>query len=428
MRMRNKSLFAFLVCLALLPSRVPAQEITGAVGTLFTDTSVDLTTLGDSVLAQQANASLAANSYVSGNLTSAELQSALASVYGPGFKGVSSLLSQVGDDFVTANKAGFKAGFKTFVEAFTTFYGQAVAFTPHLSYPVGFDNMGGFPSAYLGFGAGMGFSNVNEVKNASSPEAQTVFQNLEAIPAMGMSINGGVGLSERWDLRVSVFPGRTIMLPSSEAQLQNYDSLFTYTAFKLKSTYNLWDGKPGFPGLSLSGFFSYSKGSINIQTKEAFTDSVSASKNTTDGYTSIDYQLDAKTAYNIELDSSWQYYSIGPEVRIWYNLLFFAPYVGYGMGVQFGKLTTALNFNGAFHTTETVNTVIIPTGERFVTSKSGKVPFQSSIVKEAKAPLILHRFFIGAEIRLLLATLAVELQVDPIHQLTGAGAGVALKF
>lgn len=427
---QNKKLSWMVFGLIFLAWAPPgqAQDITESVNSLFTDSSTDITTLGDTVIGSQSEVSGVINQNLSGTISAAEVSAQLAEIYATGFEGVADLLLQVGEDFVASTETVFTANFETFVEAFSSYYGQAALFTPHLSYPIGYDNMGGFPSLYLGFGAGMGFSNVNQVKNASSPEAKTVFDGLDSIPAVGMGINAGFGVSDKWDLRFSIFPKRTIVLPSSEDQLADFDTFFTYNSAKVKGVYNVWEGRPGMPGLSISGFLAYTKGNINVKTGETYTDTMSGSKYSTDGLTAIDYQLSAQTSYHIELDTSWEYYSMGPEVRIWYNLLFIAPYAGYALGFQYGKMTTALNFNGAFNTSETVYTIAVPTGDRYVTNKEGEVPFQSSVVSEVKAPLVQHRFYLGAEIKLLLASIAIELQIDPIHQITGAGAAASVKF
>ena len=54
--------------------------------------------------------------------------------------------------------------FITYSRAFSKHYGEAVGFAAMNGYPIGIDDLGGFPGIYAGIGMGSVFSNTNSLK------------------------------------------------------------------------------------------------------------------------------------------------------------------------------------------------------------------------------------------------------------------------
>jgi hypothetical protein len=111
------------------------------------------------------------------------------------------------------------------------------------------------------------------------------------------------------------------------------------------------------------------------------------------------------------VSTNWQYLGLGPELRVWYNLMFFHPFVGYSLGMQIGQFTTALDVGG----TLTVSGTGYGTGSILISERRA-------------AQLVTHRLMLGFEIALLVLDIGVEAQVDLINGLVGGAFATAFRF
>lgn len=288
-------------------------------------------------------------------------------------------------------------------------YGRAVAFTNHLSYPVGKDNLGSFPSLYTGIGLGSAFSNTLAMKQATN-ENLTGGVIPKILPTLGFSLNFGVGLSEKWDIRFSFLPPVQIALPQ---QISDIQVRFRYGNGRAKVTYNWLKSSFLKPGVSFAGYFSYTQGSVQFAKDNV--NSLNHTYSYFDGF--INHPATVSFNYNFNTEASWQYSGIGGEVRLWYDLWLVIPYIGWGLGLQGGRFQNQLTIDGNI-------VVSIPGINPVAQNDTG----YAKIREKARADTILSRFIFGLEINLLFTRIATEAQVDTTNQLVGIALGTAFAF
>jgi len=345
----------------------------------------------------------------------------------------------IGADFVTLIQTNqtnidtiFSTGFKEFGRALGYYYQKAILLTQHLTYPVGVDNMGTYPSFYIGAGAGSTFANVDAVKRVAGPQGQALYTDLKALPSLGISLNGGFGITDRIDVRFSLFPPSYINLPSSRKELQNYDIAFKYSAYKLKANYCVWPGKPFSGGFSIGTFIGYTEGSLSVNTKEESMAPIQATTITSGADTPFSflttYDMNVTGVHNIGAQSQWKSYTIGPELKVWFNLFFIFPYFGYGVGYQSGSIDTTMTFNATARVTENVTASTGNGTSTFSSTNTHDAVYQSILKSKHKAGKILNRFILGTEIELSLSRISVEAQFDPVNRLTGIALGAGFQF
>ena len=95
------------------------------------------------------------------------------------------------------------AKYSQFAQSFSRYYGDAMAFSSHLSAPIARDNLGKFPSLYVGIGMGASFGKVNAMKSEVDSSIQSSVPSYLAAP--NISFNFGMGITRKWDLRFSFF-------------------------------------------------------------------------------------------------------------------------------------------------------------------------------------------------------------------------------
>lgn len=294
----------------------------------------------------------------------------------------------------------------SFADSFSRHYGRAMAFTNHLTYPVGKDKMGRFPSVYAGIGLGTTFANTTAIKNESDP---TVTEDAlpSILPTFGLSFNAGVGLTKKWDIRMSVVPLIDVNLP--EFSGSDIDTSFSYGLLKTKATYHAVPGGIFRPGFSVSPYLTYSTGSLKIRKENLASTSHPFDDGTASGTTTFDY--------NVEANAGWNYYGAGGELKLWYDLFFLSPYIGYGLGLQGGSFTTDITVEGDI----TVNLTSPTTGTETDTGTA-------SISKKQSPDLIVQRFIVGLEFSLFLARAGFEVQAETVSKLAGVSFGVGIQF
>jgi len=283
------------------------------------------------------------------------------------------------------------AKYTKYAEAFSHYYGDAMAFSSHLSAPIARDNLGKFPSLYVGIGMGVSFGKSTAMKNEVD---SSISGNVPSIlPAPNISFNFGMGFTRSWDFRFSFFPNVPIAL-SSGSFGGGTSSTIKFGTYRARIGYHILEGELLRPGVTLAGFASYTTGGLSVsQTGQTVTSGSVSMTNVTSS-----------------VSTNWQYLGLGPELRVWYNLMFFHPFVGYSLGLQVGQFTTALDVSG----TMTVG------------SYSGT---GSLLISERRAAqLVSHRLMLGFELALLVLDIGVEAQVDLMNGLVGAAFATAFRF
>lgn len=298
--------------------------------------------------------------------------------------------------------------YSSYARAFSTHYGNAVAFTNHLSYPVGYDAMGGFPAIYTGVGLGTAFSNTRAMKAATN-EQLTSGVIPKMLPTLGLSLNLGLGLTKKWDVRLGFLPVVNFALPTD---IDGLKVRFKYGNARAKVTYNWLESSLFMPGISFAGYLAYTEGSLNISKENI--GSLNYNYTFFDGLQNRNAV--ASFDYNLETAAKWRYLSAGGEARLWYDLLFFVPYIGWGLGLQGGRFTTSIGIAGDIQVT-------IPD---FATTENDTGGIK--IKESARAQSVLSRFLLGFEINLFIAKVAAEAQFDTNNRLAGIAVGSALSF
>ncbi|MBN8219523.1 MAG: hypothetical protein J0L53_01290 [Spirochaetes bacterium] len=294
----------------------------------------------------------------------------------------------------------FDTKYTQFANSFSHYYGDAAAFASYLSAPNARDNLGKFPSLYVGFGVGVTFGKVNSMKGEVDSSIQSNVPSY--LIAENMSFNFGVGINRSWDLRFSFFPNAAIAIPSSSLG-SNRTAELKSGVYRARLGYHVLEGGFLKPGFTIAGFVSYTTGGLTLSETGFSTSSTDSSGNTV-----------ALSNVTTKLSTSWQYFGIGPEARFWYDLKFFHPFVGYSLGLQLGQYTTGLDVNG--NIAVTVSSV--------TQNDTGSI----TISERRAAQLISHRLMFGFEISLLVLDIGVEAQVDLVNGLVGAAVGTALRF
>lgn len=297
----------------------------------------------------------------------------------------------------------YDAQYTQFAQSFSHYYGDAAAFASYLGAPNARDNLGKFPSIYFGFGAGVTFGKVNSLKSEIDSSIQSKVPSY--LIADSICLNFGVGINRSWDVRFSFFPNAPIALPSSLLGSNRSAELKSGT-YRARLGYHVLEGGFLKPGLTLAGFASYSTGSLSLTETGYATSSTDASGNT----------VALSNATN-KVSTSWQYFGLGPEARVWYDLKFFHPFIGYSLGFQLGQYTTGIDVTGDV-------AVTIPSLSATPQNSTGSI----NISERRAANLISHRIMFGFEISLLVLDIGVEAQVDLVNGLVGASAGTALRF
>lgn len=307
-------------------------------------------------------------------------------------------LASYGASYVSTAQQ-FDNNYTQFARSFSHYYGDTMAVASYLGAPNARDNLGTFPSLYVGIGVGAAFGKVNAMKSEVDSSIQGTVPSY--LPAPSISFNFGIGFSRKWDVRFSFFPNVPIAM-SSGTFGGGTSAQMAFGTYRARVGYHILEGGFLKPGLTLAGFASYTTGSLSL-TQNNLSQSTSDSTGTV-----------AMNA-NATISTNWQYVGLGPELRLWYDLMFFHPFIGYSLGTQIGQYTTGLNVAGTITVTPTSMSAQTDTGSL-------------NISERYAAKLITHRIMFGFEISLFVIDIGVEAQVDLVNGLVGASFGTALRF
>lgn len=286
----------------------------------------------------------------------------------------------------------FDTKYTNMANSLSKYYGETMAFASHLGAPNARDNLGRFPSLYIGFGLGGAFGKADAFKNETDSSVNDIVPGILLAP--NMSFNFGMGINRQWDVRFSFFPGVPISMDpalmgsgtTTEVRLGTY---------RARVGYHLLEGGFMKPGVTLAGFVSYTSGGMSLE---------QTGQNISSGNVAI---ANATSKFS----TNWQYIGVGPEIRAWFDMMFFHPFIGYSLGLQVGQFTTGFDING----TVTVNGTPYGAGSLTISEREA-------------AKLYSHRILLGFEISLFFFELGSEVQVDLTTGLVGMSLGTAFRF
>ncbi|MCX7632864.1 MAG: hypothetical protein N2Z22_05990 [Turneriella sp.] len=286
----------------------------------------------------------------------------------------------------------FDTKYTQLARALSRYYGEAMVFASHLSAPIARDNLGRFPSLYVGFGAGVSFGNVIALRKEVD---SSIHENVPSyLAAPNMSFNFGMGFTRLWDLRFSFFPNAPLSLNTANLG-GNTSAEIRFGTYRARLGYHIWEGGTLKPGLTLAGFASYTTGKLRVERSNLDVSANNVSLTNT------------IARFNTE----WHYLGIGPELRAWYDLMFFHPFIGYSLGLQMGYYATGLYLGGDI----TVNNN--PYGTGYI-----------EILERQAARLMSHRLLFGFEVSLFFFEVGAEAQVDLTTGLVGVAFATAFRF
>ena len=294
---------------------------------------------------------------------------------------------------------------------FSDEHGKGASLSSHLTMPIGAGPIRQEGVVSIGFGVGVGLPRARSFYDVLPGRSRKgALARFRIIPTLGMGVMGGYALTSNWDFRFAFLPLTDISLPSFSDEFTNRIKSST---IKLASNYRLLgqDKKIWGFGLSLGGYFTYSTGAValnlNRQRRQFEIDGNSI-------------QLDLTA---LQLNSKWEYYSGGAEVRVDYALFFFIPYVGSGLGLEYGRVKSNIDIRASMDGSYEVPTVG-PFSARTINivEETGQVLIQG----RTRASIIPFRVFVGFELNFYKFSFVVEIQYFVNHSVPGASIAANL--
>lgn len=396
------------------------STLNGIVDSTITPAGMD--TLINEFTSQAVNISTIINSYNGGTLSYSQANSDFQNIMNQIYSSMGTDINQFLLNSKSSVDLALTSNFSDFIAAFGVYYGQAILLTSHLSYPVGYDRIDKSSGLILGFGGGTAFTNVSGIQSSLSGESATMFSSLNVLPTLALSLNGGIGISDRWSLRFSIFPTTSILLPTSSEQLQTFDISYIYGAYRARVSYLLVEDKRFGPGVSLSGFIGYNTGELSVKTNETSLTPIVSSVTSPANLT-----VQVTPSYNAEALCKWNDFTVGPEIRVWYNLGFIFPYIGYGIGFQSSEITTTFNFNTNILVNSNASAVLAD-GNTLTSTNSQTFNSGSKIENQSKGAYFLNRIILGTEIKIIMVRITGEVVFDPVNSLMGISFGASFAF
>ncbi len=296
-----------------------------------------------------------------------------------------------------------------FPDAFSRYYGDATSLTNHLTLPIGFGTLSEFPSIKLGITFGSALTRSGKLRSEVGDELESQLPTI--LPTIGIGVNIGIGILKHWDIQTSIFPVANVSIPNNLVQGGNLEFSFKKILLKFATTYSFIGAKNEL-GLGLSGtlYTIFSSGSAFITFNDIPFDEFRIAGNR------IVPEVTSTSNFK------WLFYQTGAEVRLWYSLLFFAPYAGFGAGLQGGGFESNLIFDTLLEGSVEVDQ------ENF--RDSIQIVDEGIIIieNELRASLVPMRLISGLEFYFYLASLKVELQYDIIKRVLGVSMGMELIF
>jgi len=320
----------------------------------------------------------------------------------------------------------FQRIFSDFGLAFGQNYGNAVLNVANLTNPIGLDNLGTFPNFNTGLGLGASFANKNSITNSLAGNTDLPIGQLPILPALGIGVNAGIGLSEDWDLHLSVLPPFEMAIPNSLLGDGGFSMSLSIYSAKLRAVQQIKKANPLSFGISMAYFGSIVGGNMKMSTGETVQSPISINENNSNGLgTNITATM--TPTFTSQVHANWFYYSIGAELKIWFDtciskFCILVPYVGWGISSQGGLFSTTFQ---ADVTNVTAGTITVGGNNSAINQNDAL-----SVSQEFKVSpyWFLNRFIIGLEIKVVLISIATEVQFDTINKLAGISLGISFHF
>ncbi len=292
-------------------------------------------------------------------------------------------------------------------EQFSSDYGNGQSLASHLNSPIG-SRVLQRGSILIGFGVGIALPKGSEALALSESSRDVDSLPFGVLPTLGLAVNTGLGITHNWDIRLSYFPVSDIALPNLfEILIYRFRS----GVIRVATNYRLLgqDQTLFSFGLMLGAYFTHSTGAAAFN---GALSSINISSGDDAGAPLIRLSFDS-----IQFNTKWENYSGGAELRLDYKLFFFLPYLGFGLGLEYGRTDSVLQLNG------TLNADIVRAGLdiNFV-DESGVI----SIFGDARTATVPFRIIAGFELNFYKLSIILEAQYFVNASVLGVSFGINL--
>ncbi len=270
---------------------------------------------------------------------------------------------------------------------FSKDYGNGRSLDGHLVSPMGSGSLKRSKVIPVGFAVGVGLIKASSL--ASLPGLEALPVNI--LPSVNVGINTGFSFTPNLDVRFTYFPLSEIFLPGlTRYRLKN-------GIIRIAANYSILDNDQslfGF-GLAFGIYLSHSTGALALTIPIGATD------------VAINGAAINLSFLNTQFNSKWVHYGGGAEIRLHYALLFFLPYFGFGLGLEYGKTESFyeidLNINGIYNLKGTTG---ITAKMVNIVQEKGKV----LIFGDARSAIIPLRILLGFEFNFYKLSTIIEIQ------------------
>ena len=271
-------------------------------------------------------------------------------------------------------------------KSFSRDYGNGRSLAGHLVSPMGSGSLKRSKVIPIGFAVGLGLVKADSL--ASLPGLKAIPINI--LPSIDLGINTGFSFTPNFDIRFTYFPLSEIFLPGiTRYRLKN-------GIIRIAANYSILDNDRLFGfGLAFGVYLSHSTGAL------ALTRPIDAVNADISGAT-MNLRF-----INTQFNSKWVHYGGGAEIRLHYALLFFLPYLGFGLGLEYGKTESLyeiiLNINGTYDLKEMTG---ITARMVNIVQEKGKI----LISGDARSAIIPIRLLLGFEFNFYKLSTIIEIQ------------------
>ena len=299
----------------------------------------------------------------------------------------------------------FAGQFADIPDSFSSNYGDGQSLASHLTLPIGAGTLRRSGTIPVGIGVGIALSKSGGILSVSSSGRGADSLPFDILPSLGIGINTGWAITSNWDIRLSYFPLSDITLP-------NLLNIFTYrfrsSVVRVATNYRLFDQDRTLfgVGITLGAYFTYTTGAV------AFNIILSSIERDV-----LDHSIQL-TFDNVQFNTKWINYSGGAEIRFDYNLLFFLPYLGFGLGLEYGRTDSVFQID----VTAMANNVNLGGININFVDESGQI----FIFGDARTATVPFRIIVGFELDLYKLSIISEIQYFVNASVLGISFGASL--
>ena len=301
--------------------------------------------------------------------------------------------------------ADFAGKFADIPDSFSSHYGDGQSLASHLASPIGAGAFRRSDIIPVGIGVGVALPKSGGIFTVSDSGRGVDSLPFDVLPSLGIGINTGFLIASNWDVRLSYFPISDIALPNV---LQILMYRFRSSVVRVATNYRLFDQDRtifGF-GVTLGAYFTYTTGAV------AFNIILPSIEKKVLG------QPMQLAFENAQFNTKWVNYSGGAEIRFDYDLLFILPYLGFGLGLEYGRTDSVFQID----VTAMANNIMLGGSNINFVDESGQI----FIFGNARTATVPFRIIVGFELDLYKLSIISEIQYFVNASILGVSFGVNL--